>query len=57
MDSGSARNAANTARAASKNNSTMLYAGVAGAAIVGYLWYKRRSDVDNLGDAVRVDRP
>lgn len=48
MDPGSARNAAN---AAAKNN-RVLFAGVAGVAILGYLWYKRNSNVHNIGDAV-----
>ena len=50
MDSGSAKNAAN---AVAKNN-RVFYAGLAGVAVVGYLWYKRNSDVRNLGDAVSI---
>ena len=30
----------------------MIMGGVAVAAVLGYLWYKRNSDVQNLGDAV-----
>ncbi len=52
----------NTARSAQtalkKGNNTMLYAGIAGAALVGYYFYKKRQgDVQNIGDAVSVLSP
>jgi hypothetical protein len=53
MDTGSAAKAgANQAMNAAKANNRMLYLGLGGAAILGYFWYKRNSDVHNVGDAV-----
>jgi LPXTG-motif cell wall-anchored protein len=49
MDQRTAQNMSNVAK---KGNNNMLYAGVAGAALVGYYFYKKRQgDVANVGDA------
>ena len=43
--------AARQAEHAARQNKRLMYGAAAGAAVLGYLWWKRRSDVDNVGDA------
>lgn len=43
--------AARQAEQVARQNKRLMYGAAAGAAVLGYLWWKRRSDVDNVGDA------